>query len=88
MSIQTTAATRFDSFNFYQTSYKKIGDHSIEVDVLVPKHLAPGKHPLFVKWHGGGLVSITMSTSQAGLSLTWHVRPQGQQHIQIGSQPI
>jgi cephalosporin-C deacetylase-like acetyl esterase len=58
MSLHTTAATRFDSFNFYRTSYKKIGDHEIEVNVLVPKNIVPGKHPLMVKWHGGGLVSI------------------------------
>lgn len=56
MSIHTTAATRFDTFNFYQTSYKKIDNHKIEVDILVPKGISPGKHPLLVKWHGGGLV--------------------------------
>jgi len=60
MSLRTTAATRFDSFNLYRTSYKKIGDHEIEVNVLVPKDLTPGKHPMFVKWHGGGLVSTTL----------------------------
>jgi len=58
MSLRTTAATRFDSFHLYRTSYKKIGDHEIEVSILVPKGITPGKHPLLVKWHGGGLVSI------------------------------
>jgi len=57
MALRTTPATRFDSFNFHRTSYKKIGDHEIEVNVLIPKGIAPGKHPLMVKWHGGGLVS-------------------------------
>lgn len=56
----TTAATRFDSFTIYRTSYKKIGDHSIEAGVLVPKDLKPGKHPLLVKFHGGGLVQCTL----------------------------
>ncbi|KAF1962094.1 alpha/beta-hydrolase [Byssothecium circinans] len=59
MSFHTTAATRFDSFNFYRTSYKKIGDHEIEVNVLVPKDITRGKHPLMVKWHGGGLSTGT-----------------------------
>jgi cephalosporin-C deacetylase-like acetyl esterase len=58
MSLQTIAATRFDSFDHYRTSYKKIGDHEIEVNVLVPKDIKPGKQPVLVKWHGGGLVGI------------------------------
>jgi cephalosporin-C deacetylase-like acetyl esterase len=58
MSLRTTAATRFDSFNLYTTSYKKIRDHEIEVNVLVPKTITPGKRPIFIKWHGGGLVSL------------------------------
>jgi cephalosporin-C deacetylase-like acetyl esterase len=53
----TTPATRFDSFNVYRTSYKKIGDHEIEVGILVPNGVKPGKSPLIVKFHGGGLVS-------------------------------
>jgi cephalosporin-C deacetylase-like acetyl esterase len=64
MSLHTTAATRFDSFNLYRTSYKKIGDHEIEVNILVPKEIAPGKQPVLVKWHGGGLVSIILIASQ------------------------
>ncbi|KAL5115245.1 hypothetical protein ACEQ8H_006837 [Pleosporales sp. CAS-2024a] len=52
----TTPATRFDSFHVYRTFYK-IGDHEIEVGILVPKELKPGKHPLMVKFHGGGLVT-------------------------------
>ncbi|OAG07463.1 alpha/beta-hydrolase [Paraphaeosphaeria sporulosa] len=52
----TTAATRFDSFNVYETHFKQIGDHKIKVAILVPKDLKPGKVPLAVKFHGGGLV--------------------------------
>ncbi|EMD63951.1 hypothetical protein GGP41_002725 [Bipolaris sorokiniana] len=59
MSLRTTPETRFDSLNVYTTSYKKIGDHEIEVNVLVPKGISPGKHPLMVKWHGGGLTTGT-----------------------------
>jgi len=58
LSLHTTPATRFDSFNFYRTSYKKINEHEIEVNVLVSKGIKAGKHPVMVRWHGGGLVSI------------------------------
>jgi acetyl esterase/lipase len=50
------AATRFESFDIYTTSYKTIGDHGIAANVLIPKNLKSGQSPLFVKWHGGGLV--------------------------------
>lgn len=56
MSLRTTEANRFDTFNLYTTSYKRIGDHEIEVNVLVPKGIKPGKRPVMIKWHGGGLV--------------------------------
>jgi cephalosporin-C deacetylase-like acetyl esterase len=59
----TTPATRFDAFHVYRTSYKKIGDHEIEVGILVPKDLKPGKHPLMVKFHGGGLVPHPLSSN-------------------------
>ena len=52
----TTAETRFDSFRVFRTSFKKIGNHDIDVGILVPKDLKPGKHPVIVKYHGGGLV--------------------------------
>jgi cephalosporin-C deacetylase-like acetyl esterase len=64
MSLRTTAATRFDKFNIYTTSYKKIGDHEIEVNVLVPKDITPGKCPVMIKWHGGGLVSSATKSSR------------------------
>lgn len=53
----TTAETRLDSFHVYRTPYKHVGSHAIEVGILVPKDLKPGKHPLIAKFHGGGLVS-------------------------------
>lgn len=58
----TTAATRFDSFDVHRTSYKKIGDHNIEVGILIPKDIKPGKHPVIVKFHGGGLVKYPSSS--------------------------
>lgn len=61
----TDGPDRFNSFDVYRTSYKKIGDYEIEVGILIPKDIdtAPGKkHPLFVKFHGGGLVSSQYPT--------------------------
>ena len=52
----TTPETRFDSFNMYRTSYKVINNHPIDVGILVPKTFNPGRHPILVKFHGGGLV--------------------------------
>jgi len=52
----TTPETRFDSFNIYRTSYKKASDQGIDIGILIPKNLKPGKHPILVKFHGGGLV--------------------------------
>lgn len=70
----TTPATRFDSFDVHRTSYKKIGDHEIEVGILIPKDLKPGKHPLVAKFHGGGLVR---HVSQEFESMTLGADPQG-----------
>jgi acetyl esterase/lipase len=54
---RTTAATRFSSFDIHEASYKRIGSFDISLAVLIPKGIRPGKHPLHVKWHGGGLIS-------------------------------
>ena len=53
----TTPKTRFSSFNVHQTTYKRVGNAEISVGILIPKELQPGKHPLHVKFHGGGLIS-------------------------------
>ncbi|KAF3039728.1 hypothetical protein E8E12_005859 [Didymella heteroderae] len=55
--IRTTAATRFSSFDVHETSYKRIGSFDISIAVLIPKDIKPGRHPLHVKWHGGGLIT-------------------------------
>lgn len=54
--MATTPANRFDSFNHFKTTYKTINGHGIDVNLLIPKDAKPGKHPLIVKFHGGGLV--------------------------------
>ncbi|KAH6882072.1 Alpha/Beta hydrolase protein [Alternaria rosae] len=53
----TTPDNRFDSFNVFRTSYKQVDYHDIEVGILVPKDIKPGKCPVMVKFHGGGLIS-------------------------------
>lgn len=55
----TTPETRFESLDVHRTSYKKVGDQDIDVGVLIPKDIKPGKHPILVKFHGGGLVRQT-----------------------------
>lgn len=52
----TSPATRFDDFDIHTTTYKRIGNHEIAVGILVPRKIKPGKHPLLVKFHGGGLI--------------------------------
>lgn len=66
----TTPATRLDSFHVHRTSYKKIGDHEIEVAILVPKELKSGKHPVMVKFHGGGLVKLPSKCNPTEMKLT------------------
>ena len=55
---------KFSPFHIHSTSYKIVNEHKIGVDVLVPKNLKAGnqKHPLMVRFHGGGLVSNLISS--------------------------
>ena len=55
----TAAIERSKLFNVFSTSYKVINGHAIGVDVQLPLNLKPGKHPLLVRFHGGGLVRYT-----------------------------
>ena len=54
-----TAASpaKFDPFDIHSTSYKTVNNHPIGVDVLIPKRIKAGLHPLIVRFHGGFLVS-------------------------------
>lgn len=54
----TTVDGKFSNFSILQTDYKKIGDHGIRADILIPKSIAAqGKRPVITQFHGGGLVS-------------------------------
>ncbi|KAL4967122.1 uncharacterized protein BDV14DRAFT_198219 [Aspergillus stella-maris] len=43
-------------FDIIPTTFKHVGEHDIRVDVLVPQKAAPGKRPVIVRFHGGGLL--------------------------------
>lgn len=64
MSAAASNPDKFSPFQIHSTSYKTVNEHSIGVDVLVPKGLKPGsqKHPLMVRFHGGFLVSNLSSS--------------------------
>ena len=47
---------KIDSFEVIQTPYKKIEDHEIRCDILIPRAKHEGKRLVIVNFHGGGLV--------------------------------
>ncbi|KAF2489318.1 alpha/beta-hydrolase [Lophium mytilinum] len=51
--------TRFVDFNRHTVIYKTVNGHAIDVQVLIPKHVQSGSHPLFVQFHGGCLITGT-----------------------------
>lgn len=52
-----TIAPKFSSVSILQTEYKKVHDHGIRADFLIPKSIATeGKRPVIVQFHGGSLV--------------------------------
>lgn len=57
----TAAIEKSKLFNIFTTSYKAINDHPISVDVQIPKNAKLGKHPLLIRFHGGGLVRHLIS---------------------------
>ncbi|CRG90541.1 hypothetical protein PISL3812_07585 [Talaromyces islandicus] len=52
-----TLSPKFSSVSILQTDYKKVNDHGIRADFLIPKSIAAeGKRPVIVQFHGGALV--------------------------------
>lgn len=47
---------KFTAFNIHNITYQVVNGHSITVDVLIPRTVKPGKHPVIVSFHGGYLV--------------------------------
>ena len=52
----TPPEVRYAGFDIHNVPYKTVDDHPIEVSILIPKNIQPGKRPLLVRFHGGGLV--------------------------------
>jgi acetyl esterase/lipase len=57
----------YNQFQVLTTTYKKVGTHLIEVDILIPKTLLEpsanltSSHPVIVKIHGGALITGSKS---------------------------
>lgn len=54
----------FDGFNIIHETYVQRSANSypptpIAAKILLPKTLPPGKHPILINWHGGGLYSAS-----------------------------
>ena len=54
--MSANPTSKWDGLKILQASYKKIGDHEIRVDMLVPENIPSGKRPVLVRFHGGGLM--------------------------------
>ncbi|KAE8386365.1 hypothetical protein ETB97_011581 [Aspergillus alliaceus] len=57
MAVSIASHEKLVGFDVLQTSYKKIGDHEIRADFVIPHSEASGKRPLIVRFHGGGLIT-------------------------------
>lgn len=55
--MAATVSSKFDAFNVKNVVYKELNKHEIPASVLIPKDAQPGKHPVMVRWHGGGFVT-------------------------------
>ena len=52
------SGVKLEGFDIIEATYKKIGDHGIRTDILVPRTptLSSGKQPVIIRIHGGALV--------------------------------
>lgn len=50
-------ASKLERFHIKDIVYKEVNGHPIPASVLIPKNVQPGKHPVMVRWHGGGFVT-------------------------------
>lgn len=58
MDTSQLNANKFANFDIIQTTYKKVNDHEIRADFVIPKSEFKGKRPVIVRFHGGGLVGF------------------------------
>jgi len=77
-ATSTAAIERSKLFDVITASYKAIDNQPISVDVQIPKIVKPGKHPLLVRFHGGGLVRHLSPLSDSRSTILTVRRLQGQ----------
>ncbi|KAI9039368.1 uncharacterized protein KD926_009511 [Aspergillus affinis] len=56
MATSIVNLDKFANFDVIQTTYKKVHDHEIRADFVIPKFKSTGKRPVIVRFHSGGLV--------------------------------
>ena len=49
---------KYSQFHVSSAPYKTVNGHEILTYIMVPKDALAGKHPIFVRIHGGFLVSL------------------------------
>ncbi|RDW57180.1 hypothetical protein BP6252_13828 [Coleophoma cylindrospora] len=52
-----TTAELFPGFQVKAVPYKEVNGHEILAGIIVPENLAPGKHPIIARFHGGFLAT-------------------------------
>ncbi|KAE8143959.1 Alpha/Beta hydrolase protein [Aspergillus pseudotamarii] len=57
MASSIASHQRLVEFDLVQSHYKKVGDHEIRADFIIPHAECTGKRPLIVRFHGGGLIT-------------------------------
>lgn len=48
--------SKLDSFDITTATYKTVREQPILADILLPKDLSSGPHPLIIRFHAGALV--------------------------------
>ena len=57
---------KLDGFDVVQTTFKKVEDHHIRTDILIPKTpYQGGKRPIIVRFHGGAFVNHLYTSRDA-----------------------
>jgi cephalosporin-C deacetylase-like acetyl esterase len=52
---------KYARFDVSDVTYKVVNDQDIKAFILTPKGIAPGSHPIVVKFHGGFFVRLLFS---------------------------
>lgn len=56
LTMSIPSSPKLDGLDIIQTTYKKIGDHEIRTDILIPQTPHEGQRPVIIRLHGGGFV--------------------------------